>query len=950
MTINWDEIGASEVVQPDTASIDWNEIDSTEVTGDNSFDWSDISPAPDPSDVQAVADRSNWWGGWMSGLNESFTFNLAREGRALFDSETLMNNDWLFGRFHYGDKPWTTDVEEEGAQWMSVEEQMGVSPEIWDKMSHGERLKQLHTVTQKVIDDTYNPDRDSAAFMISNFAGMITDPTTAIALRGPVQFGAFGAVDASLYEHSTTGNISPSTPLIGATFGAAVGKAGQVLTRRAERKQSTNVVNKLQQEMINISATAEDGLSPGHIIEQAKRNLGLDDATVNKAIEDSGIRVTNYTKRNARQELVNQANQVKPGSKTKLGKQLDSIIEPISEHIKRISPRLYGQLKQIERNHFEKSHLYATMVDPFLSKAFPRFKPKLGIKGTQLLTADEQTYLQRMMLNSSNKENEAKIVAFLQQKGGEGLVKDYKLYREAMDSLHADRVAAGNVHLPKIIGYSPRRITSFKKWIEGADPTDKSAIEKILARNGTTLEDVSEETLKRVVSRYLSGISKEKNIQVARSAKERTRKEVGEGQLYAYEDPWHSTHNYIKESMEEIQRYKLFGTNNIDNMGDIDKTISNFITTEVKAGRIKGADVDALKELLTARFINGPKQMDTFLKKAKDVGYMTLLGHPTNAIRQFGDISLAAYQNGLKNTMAAVYQTMTKRMLTPKEMGLMDNIAEEFASDTATKRGLDFAFKYSGFRSVDALGKGSVMNSTINKFSKKAKTPKGRTEFLNEWGPILGVDDATKVLKELETFKPGKDKPTRLMRDMAFINLSKIQPVSLMEMPKAYLNHPNGRMLYMLKTFTVKHVNLMRQEIFKEFRAGNKTKAMKNLGALTTFFTLGNMGADKAIDLVLGKEDKQLEETFYANLWKNTGLFSKYDVDQLAKDGNVYNWITNWAKAPFDPLFEGGAEAVKASYNLARGEQWNEGMKRPGADLYQNIPLIGRIMKAYLVD
>ena len=47
------------------------------------------------------------------------------------------------------------------------------------------------------------------------------------------------------------------------------------------------------------------------------------------------------------------------------------------------------------------------------------------------------------------------------------------------------------------------------------------------------------------------------------------------------------------------------------------------------------------------------------------------------------------------------------------------------------------------------------------------------------------------------------------------------------------------------------------------------------------------MGADKLIDLAYGR-DKTLEETFHTNLYRATGFLSKYDVDQMGRDGKVH--------------------------------------------------------------
>ena len=179
------------------------------------------------------------------------------------------------------------------------------------------------------------------------------------------------------------------------------------------------------------------------------------------------------------------------------------------------------------------------------------------------------------------------------------------------------------------------------------------------------------------------------------------------------------------------------------------------------------------------------------------------------------------------------------------------------------------------------------------------------------------------------------------------MKLSKIQPVTLSEMPRGYLNNPNGRMMYMLQSFAMKHVNVIRQDFFKEMRKGNVAKAMKDGAKLAAFYTSANMGADKVIDLILGRDTK-LEDTFYANLYRSTGFLSKYDVDQMARGGDVYEWATAIPVPPLDPIAKGTVEAVQIAGNLARGRRWDSDMKEAGKDMWQNIPIIGRLMANWL--
>lgn len=882
---------------------------------------------------------SNLIGGFMSGLQNADWANLGRIARANLSSNTLNKFSWFLNQPIKGDVAATEEVEE-GWNYMSAQEQLGITDEQWDSMPTKERITRLKANAVKSTDEFFNVNPDSPAYVLGNVAGTLTTPTLAFTMAKPAAVATYAGADAALYGMGDTGEVDPLTVGIAAATGGTLSKGIQLYGKG----KANRTLGALQNEM-NIIAAQSDKINSGPaLLTQAKKNLGLSDSAVDKAIANSkGKKLNLPTKSSAIEALEASSAQevVKSGSKTALGKGLDYIIEPISEGIKRISPRTYGKLKQVERTLFEDSHNYATMVDPFLKKAFR----------TNALNKAQKDKLWLMMSNSKSQKDVDAITGFLKGTGKKGtaMVKDWKLYRRAMDDIYDQRVAAGNTDLPKITGYSPRKIVSNERWYAGAKASERSAIDRILKDTyKVDPKNATEATLQKAISKYLKSTGN-RNIQQAGSSKARVRETLSAGQLKAYQQPWQATHRYIKESMEEVQRYKVFGTKNIDVDGDIDKTISNYIAKELKAGKISGNDVDSLKEYLTARFINGPKQMNEHLRKSKDLGYMTLLGHPSNAIRQFGDLAAAAYTNGIKNSVKGAIATMSRgKMLTPKEMGLLDNVAEEFASDTATKRGVDAVFKYSGFRSVDALGKGALVNSSIYKAGQQMKSPKGRIKFMNEWSSILGAEDAAKAADDFKAFNKGTiDTPTPLMKDVAFMKLSKIQPVTLSEMPRGYLNNPNGRMMYMLQSFAMKHVNVIRQDFFKEMRRGNVAKAMKDGAKLAAFYTSANMGADKVIDLILGRDTK-LEDTFYANLYRSTGFLSKYDVDQMARGGDVYEWAAAIPVPPLDPVFKGAVEAGQIAANLARGRRWDSDMKEAGKDMFQNLPIIGRLMANWL--
>ena len=141
----------------------------------------------------------------------------------------------------------------------------------------------------------------------------------------------------------------------------------------------------------------------------------------------------------------------------------------------------------------------------------------------------------------------------------------------------------------------------------------------------------------------------------------------------------------------------------------------------------------------------------------------------------------------------------------------------------------------------------------------------------------------------------------------------------------------------------------MRQDIIKQMYAGDTLKAMKNIATLVPLFTAGNMAIDELQNWIFDRESKTFEESLMANLWRNTGFFSKYDYDNLAKEGIV---DTVWAglQPPLSPFIEGGTEVINAGINIAKGEYWSEGMNDPGKDFLQNIPIVGRLLVNWLYN
>jgi hypothetical protein len=101
-------------------------------------------------------------------------------------------------------------------------------------------------------------------------------------------------------------------------------------------------------------------------------------------------------------------------------------------------------------------------------------------------------------------------------------------------------------------------------------------------------------------------------------------------------------------------------------------------------------------------------------------------------------------------------------------------------------------------------------------------------------------------------------------------------------MPEYYLRGGNGRILYMLKTFTLKMLDVYHNEVGLMFKT-NPAQAMKNLVRLTSALIVMGVGVDWLKDFLLGRA-KDLSDYATDNILKAVGL-SKWTIYKAKQEG-----------------------------------------------------------------
>ena len=149
-------------------------------------------------------------------------------------------------------------------------------------------------------------------------------------------------------------------------------------------------------------------------------------------------------------------------------------------------------------------------------------------------------------------------------------------------------------------------------------------------------------------------------------------------------------------------------------------------------------------------------------------------------------------------------------------------------------------------------------------------------------------------------------KVTPLVQELLFNKLSDIQPVTKLEVPKAYLDMPNGRVMYMLKTFMLKQMDIARVKGYNEMRAGNYGEGMKNLVGYGTLLGVSGATVDMVKDWMLGRPFDPKWSDVASNALKTFG-WSEFTLD-MAKRGDVTKAVANIVAPPavmLDNLIKG---------------------------------------------
>ena len=267
---------------------------------------------------------------------------------------------------------------------------------------------------------------------------------------------------------------------------------------------------------------------------------------------------------------------------------------------------------------------------------------------------------------------------------------------------------------------------------------------------------------------------------------------------------------------------------------------------------------------------------------------------------------------------------------------------------------LQKVFKVVQLERLDQVGKDTTVNATLAKFRALAKNPNKPeyNDFIYRLQQSFSAEEISQILKDLQDGTRSE-----LVLLLSYTELLKVQPIGKSEVPVGYLEMPNGRIFYQLKTFFLKRFDVYRDEVMyinaqyaEAERTGDKAK-MRGLSrqyyarivGLIALFVLAEMGTDEIKDQLAGRET-DLSDKAVQNLLKMVGL-SKFTFWTAKREG-LDSALLKMIMPPITGIVND--IAIKDVYTL--GEKYNKGgmpevrkhIRESGLRVYNHIPVAGK--------
>lgn len=734
---------------------------------------------------------------------------------------------------------------------------------------------------------------------------VLSTPTSLIpagsSVKGMAAIGSIlGAEYVALENLAKEGAIDGEEVVVGAAVGAVAAPiVGTVLnklspsTRRSLRQrkdasaraQANESLDEIQDIVVQERANGVESYQ--EIQSSVMNKMGITKEALDDILIKSDIKLKVPSVEAAKGMLEMKSAALDPVAAKSSSSFVDNLLGTLSTRVKGISEEAFSRLRRLEYNVHLKTKQRMDEVSPFF-------------KTLSQIPRAEKRSLTRSLYNGDFDD----ATSILKKYGADG--SEFQQVQNTLEEIFGELKDAGYKELGEVENYFPRNVKDYRALLQKLGATERGAIENALRARAKQLKvsasNLPENERINIINQVLRGRRHYLSEGKISFANNRNIARISEEILDEYSSPEESLSLYIRKAVNDIEKRKFFGRDNAVDKGivslDLDNSIGNFVAREIDNAKISPARADELSGLLEARFNLGEASANKVMQGIRNIGYSTTIGNPISALTQVGDLGMSAYANGMRNTIGSL---LGKKRVSMEELGLDSLIAEELSSMGKTARFLNGTLSAVGFKKIDKIGKNTLINSALKKAQRQSVSEAGIKSLRNKYGSVFG-DEFKNLVDDL---KAGDI--TDNVKYFLFNELSDFQPITLSEMPAAYLNNPNGRIFYSLKTFAIKQLDVIRRDIAQEFKKGNTSKAAKNLLGYMTIVPMMGASVDEVKDFLLGRRSsvEDIPDNYVENLFKVFGA-TEYIVDRYGKVGQVGSALGEM----FTPVFPDLIDAV----------------------------------------
>lgn len=593
-------------------------------------------------------------------------------------------------------------------------------------------------------------------------------------------------------------------------------------------------------------------------------------------------------------------------------KGLEDLITPISSRIRDLSANLFNRLMKMEFN----TDSIRERVKKELAGPATRLQKALGNKKSPTVRAWKKAVLE------GRREDAKQMLPVSVHTDFDTF---YTTFRAAFDNLHE----AGVDVKDKGTSYWPRYIRDYEGVLK-IFGDDRGMFEEAwdLARK-VKGRDLSPEEKAEVANKVIQGYGPQKPGSFGPSfTRARSVDRIPDELLDSYTDPIESAFQYMDGVIYAAERARFMGKNH--DINNLDNTVGAIVAQE--GARLSRGQQQELHDLLKVRFMADMLRPPKTWRNAKQLIYLVALGQIRSAVTQLTDVGMVAGDygagNAVKGVAGALRLTSKERRLVMEDMGI-HAYGEEFKDVSKIAKATDYVLRATGLKLLDRFGKEARLNAAWTFMQSAASNPKSLAyqRMQRDYEAVLGSewDQTMKDLRE--------GKKTENVKYLTWLEVAKVQPIAMSQMPALYLSNPRGRIAYSMKTFMIMQLDHVRRDMFRKLATpGQRREGLRNLSAYTVFFGLTGMGVDLFKDWLRGKEitPDQMPSRVLNSVWGLVGL-SRYTADQINDDPfkAAMNFVSpplGWASDAYKDIRHPGGTLDKGPRSV------------------KNIPIVGDLM------